>query len=430
MAKRPAPQGPPPERLSVSKLGKRRNREAALPPEALLPELTLGGDPSQRVAGPPPPLALRTHGDEGLALVLADAVAASGRSERATHGFHAYPAGMHPDCARAVISACPGPVHDPFCGGGTVLVEAALAGRAASGTDLSPIALLVAGARTADPGLAGPLRAASRRIAAAGQLRSPVEPVDERLLEWYEPHVHDELARMLALITAEAEPLRSLLEAVFSSIVVKASFRESDTSNRRVVSHRPPGTTSVLFHKKARELARKLEELPPHTAPRLRLADARRRGPPPGTGIVITSPPYPGVYDYLPMQQLRYVWLGLQAGRGLAAEVGSRRSFRALGRAEALSQWRADTAEWIRAQGEALESGGRLAIVVGDGLVGDRPVDALGPTVEAMRLAGLEIVARASADRADHARDTLRTEHIVLGEKKAKNSAPPKPAAP
>ncbi|MBL8616296.1 MAG: hypothetical protein JNM72_11845 [Deltaproteobacteria bacterium] len=424
-----APQSPPPSgsrRLSVSLAGKRKKRDAQeLRVEDLLPELKLGGDDSQRVAGPPPPLSVRTSGDPALASAMAAAVSANGRVERATHGFHTYPAGMHPDCAAAVIQACAGDVHDPFCGGGTVLVEAALAGRGASGTDLSPIALLVASARCADPAAAAALRSASRRIAAAAQAPTPVE-ADPLFDEWYEPHVRDELARMILQIREVSGPARGLLEAVFSSIVVKASYRESDTSNKRVVTHRPRGTTAVLFHKKARELARKIEALPPHTAPRLRLADARAKGPPPGTGLVLTSPPYPGVYDYLPMQQLRLVWLGLDAGRGMASEVGSRRSFRALGRGDALDRWRADTAAWIGCQGAALESGGRFAIVVGDGLVGEKPVDALSPTMDALRAAGLEVIARASADRADHARDTIRTEHIVLAEKRNKPPAPPR----
>jgi hypothetical protein len=71
----------------------------------------------------------------------------------------------------------------------------------------------------------------------------------------------------------------------------------------------------------------------------------------------------------------------------------------------------------VKAQADALPSGGRVAINVGDGLVGDRLVDALSPTVEAMCAAGLRVIARASADRPDHARSAIRIEHIVLGEK-------------
>ena len=63
------------------------------------------------------------------------------------HGFHAYPARTHPVTARLLIEdfAPPGGVVlDPFCGSGTVLVEAMLAGRSAIGTDLNPIAIMLA----------------------------------------------------------------------------------------------------------------------------------------------------------------------------------------------------------------------------------------------------------------------------------------------
>jgi hypothetical protein len=351
-----------------------------------------------------------------MAKILEEAVSASGQVNRATHGFHTYPAGMHPDTARAIIEACPGPVHDPFCGGGTVLVEAMLAGRETSGTDVSPIALLVSEARVGGPDLGPALRSASRKLAAAAQLRVDVE-VPEACEEWYQPHVAQELGRLRDGIKEYGEDVQPVLKAVLSSILVKASFRQSDTVNRRVTHHRPPGTTAILFHKKSRELARNLDNNPPEALVRLALADAREQVPPEGTGLVLTSPPYPGVYDYLPMQQLRLSWLEIDALEGKKAEIGSRRSFRSRGRQDALKLWRADTTDWIAACTEGLIPGGAMAIVVGDGLVGDKPVDTLSPTIEAMRAAGLEIEARASADRPDHARQTVRTEHIVLGRK-------------
>jgi len=58
-----------------------------------------------------------------------------------------------------------------------------------------------------------------------------------------------------------------------------------------------------------------------------------------------------------------------------------------------------------------------MVIVVGDGLVGDRMVDALGPTVEAFNACGLSVVARASADRPDHARESIRIEHMIMAER-------------
>lgn len=372
----------------------------------------------RRRPGPPPALTVRRFGDAALAEVLAGALAAEGRVSRATHGFHTYPANMHPDGARAIIAACPGPVYDPFCGGGTVLVEALLARRPTAGADLSPIAALVARARTAGPEAATPLRAAARRVAdRARENRATPAEIPEICQDWYEPHVAQELGHLRDEIGAEDAAIRPLLQAVLSSIVIKVSFRESDTRNSRVVSHRPPGTTNVLFHKKARELGRMLEELPPGAHAEVRQSSAGLRPPPPGTGLVLTSPPYPGVYDYLPMQQLRYAWLNIDPGGALGAEVGSRRSFRALGRARGLAAWREDTNRWVQTQARGISPGARMAIVVGDGYVGDKLVDALFPTVESLEGAGMRVLARASADRVDHARQVIRIEHLVVAEK-------------
>ena len=138
----------------------------------------------RRRAGPPVARSVRRAGDEAMSELLAAALVMDGAVERATHGFHTYPARMHPDAAAALIAACPGPVHDPFCGGGTVLVEGLLAGRETTGTDLSPIAVLVSGARTAPLELVTPMRSAARKITEAARLRVDVE-VPELAERWF-----------------------------------------------------------------------------------------------------------------------------------------------------------------------------------------------------------------------------------------------------
>lgn len=369
-----------------------------------------------RSAGPSETDDIRRHGESDLADTLARALEYSGREERETHGFHTYPAGMHPDCAQDIIAVCPGAVHDPFCGGGTVLIEGVLANRQTSGTDISPIALLVARARTSPIEMATPLRSAARRI--AEYAKQPIEvAVPEDVTNWYEPHVAQEIGRLRDGILQADPAVQPLLRTVLSSILIKTSFRESDTSNHRSPTQRPPGTTLTLFHKKARLLGRALEMMPANL-PTAGIArgDARTTPAPHKVDLILTSPPYPGVYDYLPMQQLRYAWLGLKPGQDYTNEIGSRRDFRARGRSDALKVWQADTKKWISTQASMLNKGGRMVIVVGDGLVAGRMVDTLAPTVEAMEAAGMHIVARASADRPDHARGATRIEHLVMGE--------------
>src|SRR5438128_1691877 len=66
----------------------------------------------------------------------------AGLARALTHGFHAYAGRMHPSIARGAIERCTAAadlVVDPFCGSGTVLVEACGLGRAAVGVDASPL---------------------------------------------------------------------------------------------------------------------------------------------------------------------------------------------------------------------------------------------------------------------------------------------------
>jgi SAM-dependent methyltransferase len=358
--------------------------------------------------------AIRT-GEPTLARALEGALRHRERVERATHGFHTYPAGLHPDAARDLVALGSGPVLDPFCGGGTVLIEALLAGRDALGLDVSPVANLVARARTArtDEAERTALRSTARRATeTAGRASVPPSDVPDALARWYEPHVLAELCAIQAAIGKDP-----LLRAVFSAILVKTSRRESDTSSARVDTRRPAGTTAVLFHKKAREYARMLEELaaaPAGARARVHREDARDLRERGGFGLVVTSPPYPGVYDYVAMQDLRHMWLGLDGDP--MQEIGSRRHFR-VDRAAALAAWRLDTTRWVRAAARALDSGGRMIVVIGDGQVGGRRIDTYQAMDEAASAAGLVRVARATVERWDEGVRAMRPEHAFLWER-------------
>ena len=92
---------------------------------------------------------LEMQGAPDLAVPLAEALAVTGREDRLTHGFHTYPAALHPDAAKQLLQLVGGiSVWDPFCGGGTVVVEAMTLGRRAVGSDVNPVAVLVAHARS------------------------------------------------------------------------------------------------------------------------------------------------------------------------------------------------------------------------------------------------------------------------------------------
>lgn len=381
-------------------------------------ERTTKGKPSYEIV---------LRGEEALASKLATALAYDERSPRYTHGFHTYPAGLHPDAARDLIAAFPGEsLLDPFCGGGTVLIEARAAGRTAFGRDLSSVAMRVSRARTETPtdDQLTAMRSTARRLAAEARTSRDLPPPEilDAASDWYAKHVLQELWGLLRGIQAvEDLLLRRQLEAIFSSILVKVSWRRSDTSAKRVKHDRPAGTTAILFHKKARELARlqtELRDVVPPGTPSVDLAiqDAREVRLEHPVDLVLTSPPYPAVYDYLPLQHLRRIWLGEGQGEEPGREIGARRHWRKSSRS-ARSRWAEDTERWTRACARCLKPGGHLVVVVGDGLTPAGPVDTLGGSVSAAKAAGLDKLARASLLRPDHARESARWEHVLVWRK-------------
>ena len=92
-------------------------------------------------------------GDPALAAHLNRALLAQWRCANnqrlLTHGFHPRLAPMNPLTIEHLLRAIPaGPVHDPFVGAGASVVEAMRLGRAATGTDVSPLAVGIARCQT------------------------------------------------------------------------------------------------------------------------------------------------------------------------------------------------------------------------------------------------------------------------------------------
>src|SRR5687768_11146511 len=70
-----------------------------------------------------------------------------------THQIHSYPAKLLSHipafvCAVPCLSEAGAVVLDPFCGSGTVLLEAILSGKSALGADSNPLARLIAKVKT------------------------------------------------------------------------------------------------------------------------------------------------------------------------------------------------------------------------------------------------------------------------------------------
>ncbi|MCL2326642.1 MAG: hypothetical protein FWC40_09140, partial [Proteobacteria bacterium] len=89
-----------------------------------LPKHVTFGAQKKRLSGQVPAGRSHIDGDMAMGRACVAALRASGDFDRATQGFHTYPARLHPEAASRLLGVLGGQtLGDPFCGGGTVLVE-------------------------------------------------------------------------------------------------------------------------------------------------------------------------------------------------------------------------------------------------------------------------------------------------------------------
>jgi len=273
---------------------------------------------------------------------------------RLTHYLFRYPAKFHAPVVRQLIDEYTRPgdwLYDPFCGSGTLLVEALVSGRNALGSDVDPVAVYVSSVKSKPLSEARLRRDLGRILDALAPLeRSPEDyeamqwtdlsepeyraalgdswvPAIPNLQHWFRRYVIVDLARVRATIheVPLQGPSRRFFLLVFASVI-------------RSVSNADPVPVSgleVTAHMKRRDLAGRL--INPFRQWRLAAtraiadvgafasvatkgihasafqADAttfsrRLRQP---VDAVITSPPYHGAVDYYRRHQLEMYWLGL-----------------------------------------------------------------------------------------------------------------------
>ena len=168
-----------------------------------------------------------------------------------THGFHSYPAMMIPQVARRLIleySNEGDSLLDPFCGSGSVLVEAKLNKRNSFGIDLNPLAILIARVKT---------RPVEPKLLTE-QLRNIIEDLNKLQAEqiqlpnfynihfWFKERVIFELAKLKRIISnIEAIEVREFFQVVFSEVVrLSSNSRSSEFklyrySYERLQNHQP-----------------------------------------------------------------------------------------------------------------------------------------------------------------------------------------------
>lgn len=265
------------------------------------------------------------------------------------HGLHEYKGKFNPQVARALLNSAGLPkgaaVLDPFCGSGTTLVECAHAGFRGVGTDVNPLAAMVANAKvqalSTDP--AGLVSEAEDAVRAARR-RSSSPPSNgargKYLHRWFEPAMLGRLEALRAQIQRRDASTIEILLAVASNLLREFSLQEpADLRIRRRISSASDRDPYDVFLEQTRSLAANVAVVQRHIGPLLPAVVAHQSDTRSfAAGVerslrgrfhaAITSPPYAMALPYIDTQRLSLVWLGLVDPCTLpslqAALIGSR----------------------------------------------------------------------------------------------------------
>lgn len=270
------------------------------------------------------------------------------KADRYTHLIHAYPAKLLAHIPyfflnNTYFSKEGDTILDPFCGTGTVLLEANLAGRNAIGADANPLARKIAAVKTQKlykPFLDKTLTALIRR---AKQFRR-VEFPDVRNRDFWFPHdTQIQLAKILrAIDELPNDDYKAFFEVCFSNCIKKVSYAdpriavpiklnperfERDSERYKKIKKRLSELNTINVLDKFNTICSDnilrvssiscilddvFSKIVSENAQVLTVSvDESEPLPDSSIDMILTSPPYAGAQKYIRSSSLNLGWLGL-----------------------------------------------------------------------------------------------------------------------
>ncbi|WP_302237101.1 DNA methyltransferase [uncultured Alistipes sp.] len=269
-------------------------------------------------------------------------------NERYTNLIHQYPAKLLSNIPYFFLQSdlfCPknGVVLDPFCGSGTVMLEANISGRNAYGADANPLAVLIAQVKTTYISSDILLNTLDSVIVAARKNKCKTPTNVELIKRWFSLSTIHQLARLKESIDKiKSIDIRRFFLVSFSNMIKKVSFADPSISvpvklNSSRFADNPARRTEVEFkirtlqcidvYEKFEDICklniRRLESLRQIGASGVKTEivsnDARflmdsyngnEPMPDESVDLILTSPPYAGAQKYIRSSWLNLYWLG------------------------------------------------------------------------------------------------------------------------
>jgi len=301
------------------------------------------------------------------------------------HGLHPYPAKFIPQIPHKAMELWTKKgdlVYDPFCGCGTTLLEARLMGRPSIGVDNNSVACLVSKAKTAFYS-SNDIERATKFLASLNRKLSTIKPKkdlipkNKNFLYWFSMPVLERLSGIKSLVLRQEEPLCTLFLSVFSSIIVRVSYQDSDTRYAKIERVIRPQDVDTAFAKKLADVVSRLSSVgigPKEVPVSVHQADSRDVGfiPASTVSLIVTSPPYLNAYDYHKYHRQRLHWIDGDVALARDIEIGTHDEFTRPGASpdSYFEDMDACFGEWRR----VLRSSGKCLVVIGDAIVNKKPV--------------------------------------------------------
>lgn len=278
----------------------------------------------------------------------------------ASHNFHPFPAKFPPQLPKHFIELYTKPgdiVLDPMSGSGTTILEATLTERRAIGTDIDPLAILIAMVKTTP---INPLLALDRSKESLNRARiavdeNPISLIDkfktgrdkstnEFIDFWFDRETQLELIGLIAAIERIEElQIKNFLKLAFSAIIIKKS---GGVSLALDLAHTRPHRAKLIYKQNGEilegaeyltqpvknlsyatkrlrspflEFERKVEAnlggiLPQGNHPKARVTFGNAENLPIASDtidLIVTSPPYASnAIDYMRAHKFSLVWFG------------------------------------------------------------------------------------------------------------------------
>ena len=251
------------------------------------------------------------------------------------HGLHEYKGRFYPQLGKALMNAVgggEGAALDPFCGCGTLPLEAALGGSPAVGVDINPVGWMIARAKIASLRLGEAGAEKMRRAFFAGGANTsgsaadfPSGPNAEYLRRWFPESNLREILQLDSEICASfSGDARLFLRVVLSESLKRFSWQAPGEQRIRRRKDSPPDNVREFFCGRLRlhlDKMSALRRIRRGTRPRadIRLGDARRLPvESESADFVVTSPPYATALPYIDADRLSLFFFGLVDRRAFA----------------------------------------------------------------------------------------------------------------